>query len=248
MNENQYTNMLKDVYESHCLGGDVSACVSHYHELYKYVYICNDVIFKKIFGNPENEKMSIDFLNAAFDLYGDDCIKSLNFVGFTDMYVKKPNQKLIVINIQHTGRDTFDDRLEFYTDNSALHNKNYIALQMADSCLGLSSYRHRLQLKNQDEQLWGGDHMLTLINIPEFVNGDYTSDNSTLAQWLRVINGLNKENLVPVAKGSFFAQLQEKAELRSFSEDFLVHESIMMYASETNFFMKRNCYCSRFFN
>ncbi len=43
------------------------------------------------------------------------------------------------------------------------------------------------------------------------VNDDYDFDKCRIAQWLRVIDGLNKENPVPVPEGSLFARLQEKA-------------------------------------
>ena len=49
-----------------------------------------------------------------------------------------------------------------------------------------------------------------------------------LAQWLRVIDGLNNENPVPVPEGSLFARLQEKAKLSIFTEEFLVSEAMNM--------------------
>ena len=49
-----------------------------------------------------------------------------------------------------------------------------------------------------------------------------------LAQWLRVIDGLNEESPVPVPEGSIFARLQEKAKLSIFTEEFLVSEAMNM--------------------
>ena len=49
-----------------------------------------------------------------------------------------------------------------------------------------------------------------------------------LAQWLRVIDGLNNEKPVPVPDGSIFARLQEKAKLSIFTEEFLVNEAMNM--------------------
>ena len=49
-----------------------------------------------------------------------------------------------------------------------------------------------------------------------------------LAQWLRVIDGLNNESPVPVPEGSIFARLQEKAKLSIFTEEFLVNEAMNM--------------------
>ena len=60
------------------------------------------------------------------------------------------------------------------------------------------------------------------------VNDDYDFDKCRIAQWLRVIEGLNEENPVPVPEGSLFARLQEKAKLSIFTEEFLVSEAMNM--------------------
>ena len=60
------------------------------------------------------------------------------------------------------------------------------------------------------------------------VNDDYDFDKCRIAQWLRVIDGLNKETPVPVPEGSLFARLQEKAKLSIFTEEFLVSEAMNM--------------------
>lgn len=60
------------------------------------------------------------------------------------------------------------------------------------------------------------------------VNDDYDFDKCRIAQWLRVIDGLNKEKPVPVPEGSIFARLQERAKLSIFTEEFLVSEAMNM--------------------
>ena len=60
------------------------------------------------------------------------------------------------------------------------------------------------------------------------VNDDYDFDKCRIAQWLRVIDGLNKETPVPVPEGSIFARLQERAKLSIFTEEFLVSEAMNM--------------------
>lgn len=70
MTKEQYAAMLADINETNEKGGDISACIAKYREKYSYVYVYNDSIFKILFGNPENEKMTVDFLNAVLDLYG----------------------------------------------------------------------------------------------------------------------------------------------------------------------------------
>lgn len=56
-----------------------------------------------------------------------------------------------------------------------------------------------------------------------------------LAQWLRVIDGLNNEQLLPVPEGSMFAHLHECAKLSIFTEDFLISEAKNM--SDRNYEM-----------
>ena len=60
------------------------------------------------------------------------------------------------------------------------------------------------------------------------VNDDYDFDKCRIAQWLRVIDGLNNENPVPVPEASLFARLQEKAKLSIFTEEFLASEAMNM--------------------
>ena len=60
------------------------------------------------------------------------------------------------------------------------------------------------------------------------VNDDYDFDKCRIAQWLRVIDGLNSEKPVPVPDGSIFARLQEKAKLSIFTGEFLVNEAMNM--------------------
>lgn len=63
MTKEQYAEMLKDIGETHKNGGDVSACIAKYRARYKYMYIYNDIVFKVLFGTPENEKITVAFLN-----------------------------------------------------------------------------------------------------------------------------------------------------------------------------------------
>ena len=69
---------------------------------------------------------------------------------------------------------------------------------------------------------------ITLVEIPKFLKGNFATDNSRIAEWLRVIDGLNNETPVAVPEGSPFALLQEKAQLSIFTEEFLVSEAMKM--------------------
>lgn len=82
-----------------------------------------------------------------------------------------------------------------------------------------------MRLKNQENEEFYKKQTITLVEIPKFLKGNYHSDNSMLAQWLRVIDGLNNERPVPVPEGSMFAHLHEKAKWSIFTEEFFVSEA-----------------------
>lgn len=242
--------MLADISETNKVGGDVSACIAKYREKYKYVYVYNDSIFKILFGNPENERMTVDFLNAVLDLYGSDCIEHLAFANpavpsafnkeiTSDIVVHNKDQDRIVLEVQHVNDGTFVDRLVFYAakhtvatrgkgDDYNLCNLNLVSLQMFNGFPDSSNYRHHVRLKNQENEEFYKKQTITLVEIPKFLKGGYESDNSMLAQWLRVIDGINKEQPVSVPEGSLFALLHEKAKLCIFTEEFLVSEAMNM--------------------
>ena len=127
MNRQQYAEMLKHINQVRVERGDTSACIAEYVKRYKFVYVYNDSIFKKIFGNPENEKMSCAFLNAILKLDGPDCITKLSFVDpsvpggpfvktiTSDLVAKDQRADRIVIEVQHQYDSTYKDRLVFYT-------------------------------------------------------------------------------------------------------------------------------------
>lgn len=257
MTKEQYAAMLADINETNEKGGDISACIAKYREKYSYVYVYNDSIFKILFGNPENEKMTVDFLNAVLDLYGCDCIDHITFENpavssafskniTSDIVVHDRNMDRIVLEVQHVNDGTFADRLVFYTakhtvasrvkgDDYNLRNLNLISLQMFNGFPESDNYRHHVRLKNQENEEFYKKQTITLVEIPKFLTGGYSSDNSMLAQWLRVIDGINKEKPVPVAEDSQFALLHEKAKLCIFTEEFLVSEAKIM--SDRNYEM-----------
>lgn len=250
MNKEQYAAMLKDISETHKQGGDTHKCIMEYRKKYKYAYIYNDTIFKMIFGNPENMEMTANFLNAILKLDGGDCIDNLTFVNpavnsafskTTTSDIVAENQRLerIVLEVQHVEDETYSDRLVFYTakhtiaskvrgDSYWLRDLNLISLQMFNGFPDSKNYRHSIRLKNQDNEEFFKKQTVTLVEIPKFIKGNYASDQSLLAQWLRVIDGLNNETPIVVPKDSLFALLQKKAELSIFTEEFLVSEAMAM--------------------
>ena len=239
--------MLRDISETHKIGGDTTACIAKYRKRYKFAYIYNDTIFKQIFGNPKNMDITANFLNAILKLDGGDCIDKLTFVNtavegtlsksvISDVVVESEPLERIVLEVQHVKGDAYNDRLVYYVakhtvaskapgENYWLRNLNLISLQMFDGFPESRNYRHSIRLKNQDNDEFFKKQTITLVEIPKFLKDGYSSDNSMLAQWLRVIDGLNNEKPVPVPEGSIFARLQEKAKLSIFTEEFLVSEA-----------------------
>ena len=250
MNKEQYAAMLKDISETHKQGGDTHKCIMKYREQYRFAYIYNDTIFKILFGNPENMEMTANFLNAILKLDGGDCIDNLTFVNPTvnsafskttisDIVADNQRLERIVLEVQHVEDETYSDRLVFYTakhtiaskvrgDSYWLRDLNLISLQMFNGFPDSKNYRHSIRLKNQDNEEFFKKQTVTLVEIPKFIKGNYTSDQSLLAQWLRVIDGLNNETPIVVPKDSLFALLQKKAELSIFTEEFLVSEAMAM--------------------
>ena len=81
---------------------------------------------------------------------------------------------------------------------------------------------------NPENEEFYDKQTITLVEIPKFLKGNFATDNSRIAEWLRVIDGLNNETPVAVPEGSPFALLQEKAQLSIFTEEFLVNEAMKM--------------------
>jgi predicted transposase/invertase (TIGR01784 family) len=250
MNKEQYAEMLRDISETNKAGGSVSACIAKYKKIYNYVYIYNDNIFKRLFGTPENEPLAVDLLNAVLKLDGGDCIEHLTFVdpSLPDAFAKSitsdivaldQRQDRIVLEVQHVDDDTFKGRLVYYSskhviasrvkgDNYNLRNLNLVSLQMFDGYPDPNKYRHSIRFRNDENEVFYDKETITLVEIPKFLKNKYEVDNSRLAQWLRVFDGINNESPIPVPEGSHFALLQEKAKLSIFTEEFLVSEAMRM--------------------
>ena len=261
MNKGQYAGMLKEIFEIHKQGGDVSACIAKYQERYKYVYIYNDAVIKLLLGVPENEPIAVDFFNAALHLYGSDCIEHLTFVNtelpgaFTkgtvsDIVAEDQRTDRIVLEVQHIDDEAFNGRLVYYTSKHTvaglskgqfynLKSLNLISLQMFVGFPEWKNYLHTIRLKNQDNEIFYKKQTITLVEVPKFLKGGFESDNSRFAQWLRVFDGLNNECPVPVPEGSQYALLQKKAELSKFTEEFLVSEAKKMSDREYELYVEK---------
>ncbi len=245
MNKEQYAGMLKDIRETHKQGHDVSACIAKYKEQFKYIYIYNDSIFKLLFGTPENESIAIDFLNATLGRIGSDCIDNLIFNNLTKEETtnksnedKKQQLECISIGILHENEKSYSKQT-FYTRKRKVTNKHYgdslwtqdfshIELQLSDDFTDAKNYRHCGFFEHEDKQYSNLKQSITFIEVSKFLKGNYIYDQSTLAQWLRFIDSLNKETPIETLKDYIFSQLEEKAKLCNFTKDFLISEAMKM--------------------
>ncbi len=251
MNRTQYAAMLQKIHETKTNGGDVKACIAEFQSQYKYAYIFNDSIFKRIFGSPANKGMAASFLNAVLKLEGEDCISISDFVDpsvpggpfvksiTSDIVATDQKSDRIVIEMQHKGDSTFKDRLVFYTACHTVQNKlpgasyklrkvNYIALQMFDAYSKSSRYRHTVLFKNEDNEIFSDKETLTIVELKKFYDGCYDMDESRLAMWLRAVNWVNGEHSEDLPGNPYVKDLQKSALLCNFDIDFLVTEAKAM--------------------
>ncbi len=102
---------------------------------------------------------------------------------------------------------------------------NFIALQMFDTFPASSKYRHTVQLRNQDNEVFFEKETLTIVEIAKFCKGNYEFDDSRLASWLRLIGNINNEKAIDSRGNPFVECLQNSAKLCNFSEDYLLTEA-----------------------
>lgn len=250
MTKEQYAKMLRDICEIHKTGGDTCACIAKYTERYKYVYVYNDDIFKVLLGNPANEAVTVDFLNAVLKLDGADCIDHVTFANpvspeafaktsTSDIVADDQHKDRIVLEVQHVNGKSYADRLVLYAakhvvagrvkgEDYCLRNLNLISLQMFNGFPRSGNYRHSIRLKNQENEVFYEKQTITLVEIPKFLKGNFTKDNSRLALWLRFFESLNDETVGNAVVDPMFRLLQERAKLSTFTNEFLVSEAMKM--------------------
>ena len=250
MTKEQYAKMLRDICEIRKTGGDTRACIAKYTEHYKYVYVYNDDIFKVLLGNPANEAVTVDFLNAVLKLDGADCIDHVTFANpvspeafaktsTSDIVADDQHKDRIVLEVQHVNGKSYADRLVLYAakhvvagrvkgEDYCLRNLNLISLQMFNGFPRSGNYRHSIRLKNQENEVFYEKQTITLVEIPKFLKGNFTKDNSRLALWLRFFESLNDETVGNAVVDPMFRLLQERAKLSTFTNEFLVSEAMKM--------------------
>ena len=130
----------------------------------------------------------------------------------------------------------FRDRLVLYvarlTSNMArkgkepqLENLNVIGFQFFNAFPESANYRHTVQLRNQEQQVYFDRQTVTLIEVEKFFKDAerFADDSSRLAQWLRAIDTLNREaDFSEFANDPVFKVLQNEVKLCNFSSRYLM--------------------------
>ena len=247
----EFAEFLKKLKEINGNGGDIDAFVKE-HE-HKNVYFYNDGCIKKILASEKNLVLTTDLVNAALGLIGSDRIENPKLVNpfipgelgyrsvepdilLTNDRDGAPIRDRISIEVQHEEKRLFRDRLVFYiarlTSNMAkkgnepqLENLNVVNFQFFDAFPKSANYRHTVQLRNQEMQVYFDKQTVTLIEVEKFFKDAqrFVGDSSRLAQWLRAIDTLNRDaNFSEFANDPIFRLLQNEVKLCNFSSRYLM--------------------------
>ena len=246
----RFLKKLKDVKEK---GQDIDAFVKKYE--HRNVYFYNDGCIKKILASEKNLILTTDLVNAALGLIGSDRIANPELVNpfipgelgyrsiepdilLTNNRSKKNPRDRISIEVQHEDNySLFKDRLVLYvarlTSNmvkqgeiSQLENLHVVSFQFFDAFAKSPNYRHTVQLKNQEQEVYFDKQTVTLIEVAKFLKNAkvFADDNCRLAQWLRAIDTLNREaDFSEFANDPVFKVLQNEVKLCNFSSRYLMH-------------------------
>ncbi|MBR5412658.1 MAG: PD-(D/E)XK nuclease family transposase [Fibrobacter sp.] len=252
MKRDEFAEFLGKLKEINKNGQDVDEFVKKYEQ--RNVYFYNDGCIKKILASEKNLMLTTDLVNAALGLMGSDRIANPKLVnpfipgelGYrsvepdilltNDRGEKNPRDR-ISIEVQHEDNNAlFKDRLVLYvarlTNNMVkqgevplLENLHVVSFQFFDAFAKSPNYRHTVQLKNQEQEVYFDRQTVTLIEVAKFLNNakDYVGDNCRLAQWLRAIDALNREaDFSEFANDPVFKVLQNEVKLCNFSSRYLM--------------------------
>ena len=106
-----------------------------------------------------------------------------------------------------------------------LENLHVVSFQLFDAFAKSPNYRHTVQLKNQEQEVYFDKQTVTLVEVAKFIKNakDYIGDNCRLAQWLRAIDALNREaDFSGFANDPVFKLLQNEVKLCNFSSRYLM--------------------------
>lgn len=254
MVKEHFADFLKELKNAKEKGQDVDAIVkAHEHE---NVYFYNDKCIKKILANEKNLVLTTDLVNAALNLIGSDRVENPKLVhplipGELGYRSVEPDILLtndrngglprdrISIEVQHNGY-LYNDRLVLYVarltsnmvkqgDIPKLENLNVISFQFFDTFPKSTNYLHKVQLKNQEQQVYFDRQTVTIIEVKKFFKNAqmFAADNSRLAQWLRAIDTLNRDDdFREFANDPIFKILQNEVKISNFSSRYLMNISL----------------------
>ena len=233
-------------------GLNLDAIVKEYE--HRNVYFYNDGCIKKILASEKNLLLTTDLLNAALNLVGSDRIENPKLVnpyipGELGYRSVEPDLLLtndrgesiprdrISIDVQHENNDSlFNDRLVLYVARltssmekagkfTRLENLHVVRFQFFDAFKGSPNYRHKVQLRNQEQRVYFERQTVTLIEVNKFLKQKekFEGDNSRIAQWLRAIDTLNREaDFSEFAADPVFKVLQNEVKLCNFSARYMI--------------------------
>ncbi|WP_298771768.1 PD-(D/E)XK nuclease family transposase [uncultured Fibrobacter sp.] len=233
-------------------GLDLDAVVKEYEN--RNVYFYNDGCIKKILASEKNLMLTTDLLNAALNLVGSDRIENPKLVnpyipGELGYRSVEPDLLLsndrgegiprdrISIDVQHENNDSlFNDRLVLYVARltsgmekvgkfTRLENLHVVSFQFFDAFKESPNYRHKVQLRNQEQRVFFERQTVTLIEVNKFLRQKdvFANDNSRIAQWLRAIDTLNREaDFSEFAADPVFKVLQNEVKLCNFSARYMI--------------------------
>ena len=248
----EFAEFLKELRIINDNGGDVDAFIKEHEN--KNVYFYNDGCIKKILASEKNLMLTTDLVNAALCLIGSDRIENPKLVnpfipGELGYRSVEPDILLtndrdgdvprdrISIEVQHEDNNSlFKDRLVLYVarltsnmarkgNNPELENLNVVSFQFFDAFPKSTNYRHTVQLRNQEMQVYFDKQTVTLIEVEKFFKDAqrFVGDSSRLAQWLRAIDALNRDaDFSEFANDPVFKLLQNEVKLCNFSSRYLM--------------------------
>jgi predicted transposase/invertase (TIGR01784 family) len=189
----------------------------------KYLNPFTDFGFKKIFGTEASKPLLIDFLNAVLQL--PDPIKDLSFKNLEqlgssdlerkaiyDIFCESTKGEKFIVELQKANQKFFKDRTVYYATFpiqqqaergdwnyrlSPIYCVNILNFRFQDDVLDKEpKVLHRVQLKDQDNQVFYQKLMLVYLEMPNF-----TLELEELAdrkdQWLYFLKHLEDFESIP---------------------------------------------------
>ena len=150
----------------------------------KYLDPKNDLAFKKIFGEEKHKRLPMAFLNAVFNLQGEDLIVDLEFLNtiqspevearkesIVDVLVRDQKGSKYVVEMQVAKIEGFEKRAQFYAAKTYCSHFKVIFLAITSYIAfpekeGFKSDRFILDAETHEHGLQ--DFSFTFVELPKF--------------------------------------------------------------------------------